>query len=378
MNRKIKGFLSVLALAAVSFAQAPAVAQASGATVAPAPEAAAAYAAAPAPETAAPVAENPAGEASEALTAQAATGAPPAEATSLAEEAAPVAVRGTGAAPAQESPETPVTTATPEPVQEPAVAVAPRAVRGADKDPQAVERFRDARNTVYYETVYTREDGVPVRTVYVAQREGKDTVSMEKLMGLVPMQFKIGAHASIGSYYMLSNDWDGDSYSGMNWRGGLMAILPLNEYTMGVKLGVLYEQSDASESYYINGIPYSFKFKQKKIDIPVMFTFKAASSRIYFDLGAQLTVPLYDKLKYSYTSSQNGKSSSRIDMIDEDFRNSIDWSFLFGFSVMVHKHISLDVGADIGLSNLYDGHIKYMDLGLSASSFNIGLTLYPF
>ena len=359
---KIVGMLSIVALAGGAFAQAPAAAPeavapaeapaASEATPAATPEA---PAAAPAAEA---VAETPAAEPQNTPVETAAPAAAPVE------ESAPVAVRGADAA---------------APVEEPAVMVAPKAVRGADGSANAtVERPRSTTNTVYYETIYTREDGVPVRTVYVAQREGKDTVSMDKLMGLVPMEFKIGAHGSIGSYYLSSNEWDGDQYDGMNWRAGLMSILPLSEYTMGVKLGVLYEQSEASQSYYINGIPYSFKFKQKKIDIPVLFTFKAPSSRIYFDLGAQLSIPLYDKLKYTYTDIDGKKGSARIDMIDENFRNSVDWSFLFGFSVMVHKYVSLDVGADIGLSNLYSGHIKYLDLELSPASFNIGLTLYPF
>ena len=351
---KIVGVLSTLALAGIAFAQAPA----ENAPVENAPVAATTESA-PAAETPAEAAAPAAVEAPVAETVAPAEAAP----AQVAEEAAPVAVRGADAA---------------QPVEEPAVMVAPKAVRGADASDNTAERPRSTTNTVYYETVYTRDDGVPVRTVYVAQREGRDTVTMEKLMGLIPMDFKVGVHGSIGSYYLSSNEWDGDQYDGMNWRAGLMAILPLSEYTMGIKLGVLYDQSEASQSYYVNGAPYNFKFKQKKIDVPVMFTFKAPTSRIYFDLGAELSIPLYDKLKLSYTNSEGKKGSNRVDMIDEDYRNSVDWAFLFGFSVMVHKHISLDVGADIGLSNLYNGHMKFMDLDLSPASFNIGLTLYPF
>ena len=339
---KIVGILSTLTLAGMVFAQDP---------VAPAENAAAPV------EQAAPVAEAPAA---------APEAAPVEEAVAPAEESAPVAVRGAEEVPA--------------PVEEPVITEAPRAVRGAASTGPAedpVQKFRDAKNTVYYEKVYTNE-GAPVRTVYVAQRNEKDSVTMEQLLGLVPMEFKVGAHGTIGSYYMSTNEWDGDQYDGMNWKLGLMSILPLSEYTMGIKVGVLYEQSEASQSYYVNGLPCTFKFKQKKIDVPVLFTFKAPTSRIYFDLGAQLSIPLYDKLKYTSTDASGKKSSNRIDMIDEDYRNSIDWAFVFGFSVMVHKHISLDVGADVGLSNIYSGHMKYVDLDMSSASFNIGLTLYPF
>ena len=346
MNRKITGILFSLALAVVAYAQ-DAAAPATAASVA-----APAAVAEPAPEV-----------------------APEAE-------AAPAAVRGADAnAPAVA--ETPATAENTTPaaapaVEEPAVTVAPKAVRGADKQSseEAVQRYRDAK-AVYYETVYTGEDGVPVRTVYVAQRDVKDTVTLDKLMGLYPMKFKIGGHASVGAYQLSGNEWDSDHYDGMVWKAGLMSLIPLNEYTMGIKVGVLYEQAKASESYYVNDVPTSFEFSQKKIDIPVLFTFKAASSRIFFDLGVEMSVPLYDKLGISYTDKKDKKHSSRTDMMD-DYRNPLDWAFAFGFSVMANQYVSLDIMANLGMSDLYDGHMKYMNLDLEASSFNVGLSFYPF
>ncbi|MBR4397638.1 MAG: PorT family protein [Fibrobacter sp.] len=348
MNRKLSGILTVLALSAMSFAQAPAAA----------PAATAAPAAAPA-EEAAPVAVR------------GADASAPAPAAASAEQAAPAAVAATPAAPAEE------------PVAEPAVVVAPKAVRGADDadktaaSARAVEQFRDARNTVLYETVYTREDGTPVRTVYVAEREGKDTVSFDELRGLYPMKFKIGARGSVGAYQLAGNDWDSDQYNGISWRAGLMSIIPLNTYTMGIKLGVLYEQSKASESYYINDVPTNFRFTQKKIDVPVLFTFKSATSRIFFDLGVEMSVPLTDELRISYTDSNDKKHSNKIDLMD-DYRSSLDCAFVFGFSVLANEYLSLDIVANLGVSDLYDGHLKYMNMNLDASSLNLGITVYPF
>ena len=353
MNRKITSILSVLALSAFSFAQ-----EGAAATAAPA-------AAAPAEETA-PVAVRGAD----------APAAAAAEAPAATEQAtAPVAAEAPAAV--AEAP------AAAEPVEEPAVVVAPKAVRGAGKNEdvgpssEAAQRFRDARNTVYYETVYTGQDGVPVRTVYVAEREGKDTVTLDDLRGLYPMSFKIGAHASVGAYQLAGNDWDSDQYNGMNWKAGIMSIIPLNAYTMGIKLGVLYEQAKASESYIVNEVPTSYKFSQKKIDIPVLFTFKAATSRIFFDLGAEMSIPVYDKLRLSYTDAKDNKHTDKIDMMD-DYRNSMDWAFVFGFSVMANQYISLDISANLGMSDLYDGHMKYLNLNLDASSFNVGISVYPF
>lgn len=344
MNRKITGILSVLALSAMSFAQAPAAAETAAPTAA---------------EEAAPVAVRGA---------DAGAAATPAPAAAPAEQATPAAVT---AAPAEE------------PVAEPAVVVAPKAVRGADDadktaaSARAVEQFRDARNTVYYETVYTREDGVPVRTVYVAERQGKDTVTIDELRGLYPMKFKIGARGSVGAYQMAGNDWDADQYSGVTWRAGLMSMIPVNTYTMGIKLGVIYEQSKASESYYINDIPTNFSFSQKKIDIPVLFTFKSATSRIFFDLGVEMSIPLYDKLRISYTDEKDKKQNNSIDLMD-DYRSSADFAFVFGFSVLANDYLSVDISANLGVSDLYDGHLKYMNMNLDASSLNLGITVYPF
>ena len=191
------------------------------------------------------------------------------------------------------------------------------------------------------------------------------------------MSFKIGAHASVGAYQLAGNDWDSDQYNGMNWKAGIMSIIPLNAYTMGIKLGVLYEQAKASESYIVNEVPTSYKFSQKKIDIPVLFTFKAATSRIFFDLGAEMSIPVYDKLRLSYTDAKDNKHTDKIDMMD-DYRNSMDWAFVFGFSVMANQYISLDISANLGMSDLYDGHMKYLNLNLDASSFNVGISVYPF
>ena len=342
MNRKITGILSVLALSAFTFAQEGAAAPAAHV------------------ETAPVAAEVPAAE----------TSAPAAAVEAAPAEAAPVAVRGAETAPAAA-----------QPVEEPAVVVAPKAVRGAGNDTgpssEAAARFREARNTVYYETVYTGEDGVPVRTVYVTQREGKDTVSLDELKGLYPMKFKVGARASVGAYQLSGDEWDGDHYDGMSWKAGIMSLIPLNAYTMGVKVGILYEQAKASESYYVNEVPTNFEFSQKKLDIPVLFTFKAANSRFFFDIGVDMAIPLYDKLKISYTDKNDKKNSSRVDLMD-DYRNPMDWSFMFGFSIMANQYISLDIDANLGMNDLYNGSLKYMNMNLGASSLNVGLTVYPF
>ena len=334
-NRKIVGFLSVLALSAMAFAQAPAAEAAAPAAEAAAPEAAASVAAAP--EAAAP-AEPAATEA--AAPAQAAPEAAPAE-----EAPAPVAVRGGETAPQEQKPAT----------------------------------------KVVYQTVYTAEP-TAVRsteyTVYVTQTsDGKDTVTFDELRGLVPVKSLVGIQGSIGSY-IISSDRDFaypifEDYYGMTWRAGVFTILPLTEYTVGLRLGVLFEQSDASttETYVSNSI--TAKFKQRKIDVPVLFAFKGARSSFMFEVGTQVSFPIKDEFKISYEDEK-----SRIDMLDKDYRKSVDWDIVMGFSVKANQYVGLDFMINGGISNLYECNKTDYDLfnlnSLSATAFTLGLSLYLF
>lgn len=341
-NRKMVGFLSVLALSAMAFAQAPAAEAAAPAQAAPAAEQAApAETAAAAPEAAAPV-EQAAPEA--AAPAQAAPEAAPAE-----EAPAPVAVRGGETAPQEQKPATKV-------VYQPVYTAEPTTVR----------------STEY----------VPVRTIYVTQTsDGKDTVTFDELRGLVPIKTLVGIQASIGSY-IISSDRDSyypifEDYYGMTWRAGAFTILPLTDYTVGLRLGVIFEQSDASttETYVSNSI--TAKFKQRKIDVPVLFAFKGARSSFMFEVGTQVSFPIKDEFKMSYEDEK-----SRIDMLDKDYRKSVDWDIVMGFSVKANQYVGLDFMINGGISNLYECNKTDFDLfnvnSLSATSFTLGLSLYLF
>lgn len=350
-NRKMVGFLSVLALSAMAFAQAPAAA-----------------ATAPAAEQAAPAAE----QAAPAEAAVAPAAAP--EAAAPAEQAAPEA------APAEEAP-------------------APMAVRGGETAPAPQEQKTVTK--VIYEPVYTAEpttvrtaEYVPVRTIYVSQTSsGKDTVTFDDLRGLVPVKTLFGVQGSIGSYIMAS-DKDSyyyispaiEDYYGMTWRAGVFTIFPLTEYTVGLRLGVLYEQSDASATGTV--FDYSsvtVRFKQRKIDVPVLFAFKGAHSTFMFEVGTQVSFPIKDEMKISYSKGKN-----RFDMIDKEFRRSVDWDLMMGFSVKANQYVGLDFMINAGLSNLYEcGDSEMNDTfkaeydafslnSLSATSFTLGLSFFLF
>lgn len=339
MNQKLSGILSVLALSAFAFAQAPE----------------AAPAAAPAAETPA-VAEQAAAPAEQA-----------------APEAAPAAVAEQPAAPAAEEAPAPVAVRGGEvPAQEPAVAApAPTETKTVTK--------------IVYQPVYTTEptavrnpEYTPVQTVYVAQNPGKDTVTFDELRGFVPVKTLVGLQGSVGSYIITSNRDNYDyfeDYYGLTWRVGAFTVFPLTEYTVGLRLGVLYEQSEASttETYISSSI--KAKFKQRKIDVPVLFAFKSPRSTFMFEVGTQMSFPIKDEFKVSYTDE-----SYKLDMIDKDYRKMLDWDLVIGFAVRANKYVGLDFQINGGFSEMYDCEKADYDLfnlnSLSASSFMLGLSFY--
>jgi len=352
MNIKIKSIVTMLSLSALAFAAEPAAptavraadAAAPVAQAPAAPAAEAAPAAAPAPEAQAPAA--------------------PAEEPAV-EPVAPMAVRAAdAAAPVAEAP----APAEPAPV---AAAPAPTQQRRIDPD------------TLQPAVVY-RTTTVPVKTVYVAERSSDDTVALDELRGLVPLRFAIGAQAFLGGYFLNDYAYYDNSFSDYTWRVGLSSVLPLNKYTVALKLGVLYEQSLASGTLHYDDrnartvTVYNLDFKQRKIDVPVLFSFKAPYSGLMFDLGLQASFAVYDKFKLSTAQEGGRKHSERIDMLDEGYRKKMGWDLVFGIEYWANKHIALDVRFEGGFSDLYDSFnddvIKLSDL--SSSAFLIGFSYY--
>lgn len=362
MNLKIKSAIAVMALSLATFAADPVVPTAT-------PEAAPAANAAPA---AAP-AEAPAADAPAAEQAAAPAAAPTETATApVAEAPAETATAPVAEAPVEEAP-------------------APVAVRGGEAPAPAPAATAPSAapaptSQQYYQPVYTpaptavRETYVPVKTVYVAQDPGKDTLTFDELRGYVPMALSFGIQGFIGAY-QITSDYSGadQNFDGMTWRVGAFGLLPLNDYTMGIKFGVLFQQSDASSSYEVSPdgktiYTEKVKFKQRKIDVPVLFTFKGARSSVMFDIGMQVSAPIRDEFDYS-----TDVSKSKLDMIDKDYRSSLDWDLVLGFSIKANKYVAFDLRFDVGFSELYDGAPSRLRIDdMTSDAFLLGMSFYLF
>lgn len=364
MNLKITGVVSVLAFAAMTFAAEPAAPAAAEPAAPAAPAATAATEAAPATEAAEPAA--PAAE--------------PAAAETPAVAETPAAEPVAEAPAAEPAPEQAVAPAAPE------EAPAPMAVRGGEEPAPAAAAPAAApapTQTVVYRTVYSAEpvelNGAQVRTVYVTQAAGPDSVDFEELRGLVPMKWSLGIQGFIGSYHLFSSygdDYHLHDYDGLTWRVGVTGIIPVTPHTIGVKVAALFEQSEAKASGHAFGYSLKGKFKQRKVDVPVLFAFKAPRSSLMFEIGPQASVAIKDEFR----ATVDGETS-RLDMMDKDFRNTVDWDIVCGFSVMANRFLGFDFRFNIGLSNLYDtDNSKSMKLfevdDLSSTSFLLGASFY--
>ena len=346
MNTKIKSFGFVLALTAFAMAQ----------EAAPAADAAA-----PAPETAA-VQEAAPAAAPEAAPAQ----EPAAEPQAAAQEAAPAEP-----APAQEAAPAPVETAAPasEPAPQPAPQPAPVADEGDMPAPMAV-RGVDAES----QPVYGAQTTAPVETTV------RETRVYRLKAEPIPMKFTFGVQGFAGMNSIFDNNWDFDeSYDGVAWKAGLFAVIPLNEYTMGFRIGALYDHSDASASYTY-GSDYSkeanVKFKMDRVSIPLLFMLKSMYSSFSFDFGMQVSVPVQDTFKYSYEKSNGDPVNGNADMIDLDYRNSMDFALLLGLSIKANSYLSFDIRYECGISNLYEGVPGWRINELTTNSFLFGISFY--
>ena len=194
------------------------------------------------------------------------------------------------------------------------------------------------------------------------------------------MKFTFGGQAFIGTNTLFADDWSMDeSYSGIAWKAGLFAIFPLNANMMGFKVGVLYDHSDASATYYNVDFKkdMNVKFKMDRISLPFLFTLKSPYSSFTLDFGAQVSIPVRDRFKYSYGESSSSTEYHTADMIDLEYRNSVDFGLLLGLTIKANRYMSFDIRYECGFSNFYqDVPMAWRLNELTSSTLLLGLSFY--
>lgn len=244
---------------------------------------------------------------------------------------------------------------------------------GAAPAPVAVRNADGARKPV---KTYVVESRPASRTVVVQQSAQPVAAPAEHNPGYEPQKLNFGVQAFVGSFSLMDDVFDifDSDASGMTWRVGFHTSLPLNKYTSSMKIGVLFEHSEASTSEN-NSYSSSRKVDQKKLYIPVLFDFKGPRSIVSFGVGTSVAIPLSDK--FSFTEDNVSKTKHKFDMIDADQRVSLDWNFLMGLSIRPHKLVSFDIRYELGFNKLYEDEYDY-HLDKSSNAFMMGLSFYPF
>ena len=293
-----------------------------------------------------------------------------------AEAPAPSAVSTPAAAPAQE----PVAEAVPQAVPE----VEPAAVRGADAS-QPVQK-KSKKKFVYrpvYEPREVEHFGRPVKTVYISEPVTADTIDMNQLRGLVPMQFTFGLQGFLGAGYLSGDNgyYEYDNYSGLTWNVGVFALFPLDEYNMALKAGVMFEHSKVRCSFEEfdkdgNAGEWRASFSQYRISIPLLLSLKAARSSIHFDVGVQPSIAVSDKFKLK--NSKDKSVGGTYDMMDNESREPLDWSIVLGVGFRVNRYVGFDARFNWGIDNMYDDFNEWRVNDLTSKSFAIGATFYAF
>ena len=304
----------------------------------------------------------------------------------MAQDATPVATAPTAPsapvsaveAPSTSAPESAVAEAPVESVFED-FSAEPAAVRGAD----AAQPVKKKKKKFVYRPVYSPseiESRGPVKTIYVSEAPKADPVDMDQLRGLIPLKFTFGLQGFIGSSFLSGDNgrYEYDRYSGLTWNIGAFALFPLDEYNMAFKTGVLFEHDKVSNSYndYFND-KYGecrVSFSQYRISVPLLLSLKSARSNLFFDVGVQPSFAVADKFRIRHPDNTSYKE----DMMEEDYRQALDWSIVLGFGIRANRYIGFDARFSWGLNNQYDDYNKWPINNLSSKSVAVGATFYVF
>ena len=116
-------------------------------------------------------------------------------------------------------------------------------------------------------------------------------------------------------------------------------------------------------------------FSQYRICVPLLLSLKSAKSNLYFDVGVQPAFSVSDKIK---VRSSDKSTSFNEDMMEEEYRQGMDWSIVLGVGFRVNRYVGFDARFNWGIDNMYDDFNEWRINDLSSKSFAIGATFYVF
>ncbi len=189
----------------------------------------------------------------------------------------------------------------------------------------------------------------------------------------VPFDFLVGMTMNLG-FKVINNEKQLSRYEkverivffeGAFFQAGASVQWPLLQYHLAVRLGVLFEYAPLylSEPLYVDD--GKGDYKRGRIAFPILFAVKPRSSFVSFELGSQISIPLFDNLELDGAR-------------DRELDSSMEFSMLLGVGFRVNERIYLDLLWDAKFYHKFNE--KFAD-GLahwSSVAIKAGVTFNPF
>lgn len=219
-------------------------------------------------------------------------------------------------------------------------------------------------------------------------KDYKDSVALAEEMKKEPVNFRftwgflfsVGYKAILGSIdygkFYFANDVEDSTkfFQGAPIQLGAVAWIPLNEYNFALRMGVLFESTYlfCKKDLFFDDPENPGNLKkergrilQGRIAFPLVIAMKTRTSPFMFELGAQIAIPIVDK----YES---------VDLIDNDFRASIDVALLLGAHAFINQYVALDLLWEIQRSKVYYDDFLVGVSDIMAVGIKLGVVFTPF
>ena len=231
--------------------------------------------------------------------------------------------------------------------------------------------------------VFAQDESVSDYERWMQAKTHRDSIkNAERIQkNSVPFDFLVGMTLNVG-FKVINNETQLSRYEkedrivffeGAFFQVGASVQLPLLKYHLAVRLGVLFEYAPLylSEPLYVDDGKGDYKrvtdggLSQGRIAFPILFAVKPRSSFVSFELGSQISIPLFDNLELDGAR-------------DRELDSSLEFSMLWGVGFRVNERIYLDLLWDAKFYHKFnekfaDGLADWSSLAIKA-----GVTFNPF
>ena len=236
---------------------------------------------------------------------------------------------------------------------------------------------------LFVASAFAQDESVSDYDRWMQAKARRDSVRNAEMIqkNSVPFDFLVGMTLNVG-FKVINNEKQLSRYEkvervvffeGAFFQAGASVQWPLLQYHLAVRFGVLFEYAPLflSKPLYIEDGKGEYKrvsdgyLSQGRIAFPILFAVKPRSSFVSFELGSQISIPLFDNLELDGAR-------------DRELDSSMEFSMLLGVGFRVNERIYLDLLLDAKFYHKFNE--KFAD-GLadwSSAAIKAGVTFNPF